>query len=164
MVSHLRSRMGLPDHVPANAPARSRQRYRDAIREYLDVRPFGDEARSVARPGLCKFVVSGTLEGPLRWNNATLIGGGLAEEIAELKRQRGKDVTILGSGELVRTLLGYGLLDELRLMIYLVILGGGERLFGDGQVGTNLELVDSRTFASGVVCLTYRSSATERPR
>src|SRR5918993_5364018 len=64
-----------------------------------------------------KFVVSAILEEPLEWNNSTVIGGNSAEEIAKLKRRPGEDITILGSGALVRSLLKDGLLDELRLMI-----------------------------------------------
>ena len=103
-----------------------------------------------------KFVVSGTLEEPLEWNNSTLIKGDVAEGIADLKRQPGKDITIIGSGALVRSLLRDGLLDEFRLMIYPVVLGSGKRLF-EGEGGRRaLELVDSKTFGTGVLYLTYR--------
>ncbi len=103
-----------------------------------------------------KFVVSATLEESLEWNNSTVIGGNAAEEIAKLKRRPGKDITVLGSGVLVRSLLRDGLLDELRLMVHPVILGGGKRLFEDEEGRKALKLVDSRTFATGVVYLTYR--------
>jgi dihydrofolate reductase len=113
--------------------------------------PMVDYINSVA-----KYVVSGTLEEPLEWNNSTLIEGNVAEEIAELKRRPGKDITILGSGGLVRSLLRAGLLDELRLMIHPVILGMGKRLFEEGDDRRALELVDSKTFGTGVLYLTYR--------
>jgi dihydrofolate reductase len=103
-----------------------------------------------------KFVVSATLEEPLEWNNSTVIGGNVAEEIAKLKRRPGKNITVLGSGALVRSLLRDGLIDELRLMVHPVILGGGKRLFEDDEDRKALTLVDSRTFATGVVYLTYR--------
>jgi dihydrofolate reductase len=103
-----------------------------------------------------KFVVSRTLEEPLEWNNSTLIKGDPAEEIAELKRQSGKDITIIGSGALVRSLLCEGLLDELRLMVHPVVLGGGKHLFEDEEDREPLELVDSKTFGTGVVSLAYR--------
>src|SRR5215204_4907067 len=104
-----------------------------------------------------KHVVSTTLEEPLEWNNSTLIKGNVAEEIAELKRQPGKDITIIiGSGNLVRSLLRDGLLDELTLMVHPVVLGGGKRLFEDNGDRKALELVDSRTFGTGVLYLTYR--------
>jgi dihydrofolate reductase len=103
-----------------------------------------------------KFVVSTTLEEPLEWNNSTLIKGNVAEEIAELKRRPGKDITILGSGALVRSLLGEGLLEELSLMVHPLVLGSGKRLFEDGDDRRGLELIDSRTFGTGVVYLAYR--------
>ena len=103
-----------------------------------------------------KHVVSGTLEEPLEWNNSTLIKGNVAEAVVKLKRQPGKDITILGSGALVRSLLRDGLLDELRLMVHPVVMGCGKRLFEDGDVRKGLELVDSKTFGTGVVSLTYR--------
>jgi dihydrofolate reductase len=103
-----------------------------------------------------KFVVSGTLEEPLEWNNSTLIEGDeFAEGIAELKRQPGKDITTIGSGALFRSLLRDRLLDELRLMVHPIVLGIGKRLFEDGEERQALELVDSKTFATGVVYLTY---------
>ena len=103
-----------------------------------------------------KFVVSETLEEPLEWNNSTLIKGNVAEEISALKRRPGKDITIVGSGALVRSLLGGGLLDELRLMVHPVVMGSGKRLFEDGGGRKDLELVDSRTFGTGVLYLAYR--------
>ena len=103
-----------------------------------------------------KYVVSTTLEGPLEWNNATLIGDNVAEEISELKRQPGKDIVISGSGALVRSLLEYGLLDELKLMIHPIVVGSGKRLFEDGEKQTALELVESKTFSTGVIYVTYK--------
>lgn len=102
-----------------------------------------------------KFVVSTTLE-EVEWNNSTLINENVAGEVSGLKRQPGKDVTTIGSGTLVHSLLQDGLLDELRLMVHPVILGSGRRLFEDGGDPKGLELVDSRTFSTGVVSLTYR--------
>ena len=103
-----------------------------------------------------KFVVSGTLEEPLGWNNSTLIQGDLAKEVVKLKRRPGKDITVLGSADLVNALLRDGLLDELRLMVHPIILGSGKRLFGDGGDSRALELMDSKTFETGVLYLTYR--------
>jgi dihydrofolate reductase len=103
-----------------------------------------------------KYVVSRTLEEPLGWSNSTLIKGGVAERIVELKQQPGKDITILGSGTLVSSLLHKGLLDELKLMIHPILLGSGERLFEEGGEQKALELADSKTFGTGVVHLTYR--------
>ena len=106
--------------------------------------------------GVAKYVVSGTLEEPLEWNNSTLIKDNVAEGIIELKRRAGEDITILGSGALVRSLLRDGLLDELRLMVHPIVLGGGKRLFEEGGDSKILELVDSKTFSTGVLYLTYR--------
>ena len=103
-----------------------------------------------------KFVVSTTLEEPLEWQNSVLIKGNVAEEIAKLKQQPGKDIGIVGSGTLVRWLLRNDLLDELSLMLHPVILGNGQRLFEEGGDQKALELVDSKTFRTGVVYLTYQ--------
>ena len=103
-----------------------------------------------------KFVVSKSLEEPLEWNNSTLIEGDIAEEITELKRQPGKDISITGSPTLVRSLLQGDLLDELRLMVHPIVVGSGKRLFGEGGESKTLELVESKTFETGVVYLTYR--------
>jgi dihydrofolate reductase len=103
-----------------------------------------------------KYVVSTTLEEPLEWNNSTLIDGDAVEEITRLKRQPGKDITLLGSGVLVHSLIAEGLLDELRLMVHPVVLGGGKRLFEEGGEQMELELLDSRTFGTGILYLTYR--------
>ena len=111
--------------------------------------------------GVSKFVVSTSLNEPLEWNNSTLIRGNVAEEVSALKRQPGKNITILGSAVLVRSLLQEGLLDELGLMVHPVILGSGKRLFGDGGDPKGLELLDSKTFDTGVVYLTYRPAGEE---
>ncbi len=103
-----------------------------------------------------KFVVSTTLEEPLEWQNSTLIKGNLAEEITELKRLPGKDITIIGSAALVQSLLADGLLDELRLMVHPLVLGGGKRIFEDRGDQKALELLDSKMFDTGVLYLTYR--------
>jgi dihydrofolate reductase len=106
--------------------------------------------------GVRKYVVSTTLEEPLEWQNSTLIAGDVAEEISELKRQPGKDIVISGSGSLVGSLLKDELIDELGLMIHPVVVGSGKRLFEEGGERIALELVDSKTFSTGVVYLTYR--------
>jgi dihydrofolate reductase len=103
-----------------------------------------------------KYVVSTTLEEPLEWQNSTLIGEDVAEEIANLKQGEGGDIVISGSGALVRSLLQYGLLDELKLMVHPILVGGGKRLFEDGGEQRALELVESQTFETGVLYLTYR--------
>jgi len=109
-----------------------------------------------------KYVVSGTLEEPLGWNNSALIRGDeFAEGIAELKRQPGKNITIIGSAALVRSLLEEGLLDELRLMVHPILLGSGKRLFEDEGDRLPLELVSSQAFATGVLDITYRPAGEQ---
>jgi dihydrofolate reductase len=111
--------------------------------------------------GLPKYVASTTLEAPLGWANSTVISGDVAEGVAKLKQQPGKDLLVFGSGDLVRTLLEGGLVDELRLMIHPLVLGGGRRLFPDGTMKTALELVDSTTTTKGVLILTYHPARTD---
>src|ERR687898_1402404 len=106
--------------------------------------------------GVRKYVVSTTLEEPLEWQNSTLIGDNVAEEISRLKEQPGKDISISGSPTLVRSLLEEDLLDELRLMVHPIVVGSGKRLFADEGDRKPLELVDSKTFSTGVVYLTYQ--------
>jgi dihydrofolate reductase len=103
-----------------------------------------------------KFVVSKTLQEPLEWNNSTLLKENVVEEIAKLKQQPGKDISITGSGTLVRSLLEDDLLDELRLMVHPIVVGSGKRLFEEGGDQKALELVGSETFSTGVLYLTYQ--------
>jgi len=119
--------------------------------------PMVDYINSVS-----KHVVSTTLEEPLEWNNSILIRGNeFAEEVPKLKQRPGKDIAILGSGILVRSLLKDDLLDELRLIIHPIVLGSGKRLFEDEGSRKPLELMDSKTFATGVLYLTYRLARQE---
>jgi dihydrofolate reductase len=103
---------------------------------------------------LPKFIASTTLKEPLDWN-ATLIGGDIAEAVSGLKEQPGDDILVCGSAALVQTLLRDDLVDELRVMLFPVVLGNGKRLFREGIGSTDLRLVDSRALGSGVVALTY---------
>jgi dihydrofolate reductase len=111
--------------------------------------------------GYPKYVASTTLQEPLEWNNSTLIEGEVAEEVFRLKQQPGKDILVFGSGKLVNTLMRDELIDEYRLMIFPIIVGGGQRLFADGIDEMVLRLVDTETFGSGVVVLTYRPAAEQ---
>jgi dihydrofolate reductase len=126
------------------------------MEQYRGPRREGLAAYTDMMNGYPKHVVSTTLEEPLEWNNSTLIKGNLAEEIANLKDQPGKDILIFGSGNLVNTLVRDDLIDEYRLMIFPIIVGSGQRLFAGGFDEMVLKLVDSETFGSGVVVLTYR--------
>ncbi len=112
---------------------------------------------------LPKFVVSTTLE-EVAWNNSRLIKGNIAEEVYKLKQQPGQDILIAGSGELVHTLMQHDLIDEYRLMVYPVVLGSGKRLFRDGSDTTVLRLVETKTFSSGVVVLSYQSAGKEEKK
>ena len=106
-----------------------------------------------------KLVVSTTLD-TVEWQNSTLIKGNVAEELTRLKQQPGKNIGITGSGTLVRSLLRDGLLDELRLLVHPIVAGSGKRLFPDGSEQTPLKLVDSKTFSTGVLSLTYQPAGT----
>jgi dihydrofolate reductase len=103
-----------------------------------------------------KYVVSSTLEEP-SWENSTVISGNVAEEVSKLKEQPGGSILVAGSVQLVRTLFEHGLVDELHLMVFPVVLGKGKRLFDDGLGKSALQLVESRPVGpDGVVILVYR--------
>jgi dihydrofolate reductase len=114
-----------------------------------DEEGFGDRMNS-----LPKYVASRTLAEPLEWN-ASLLPGDAVEEVHKLKRQPGGDLLIYGSGELVRSLLPHGLIDELRLMIHPVFIGSGKRLL-ERTDRSGLTLIDNRATEKGVVTLTYQ--------
>jgi dihydrofolate reductase len=105
-----------------------------------------------------KYVASTTLEEPLAWSNSTLLEGDAAEAVARLKRQPGKDLTVLGSGELVQALMRRNLVDVYVLLIHPLVLGSGRRLFSDGGPSTALRLVDTTTTTTGVVIATYEAA------
>lgn len=102
-----------------------------------------------------KYVVSGTLTEPLPWENSILLSGDPTASVAELKAESGPDLGIVGSGELVRSLLAAGLIDRYVLLIHPLVLGQGRRLFDDRGPGADLELVDSVTTSKGVIIGTY---------
>ena len=102
-----------------------------------------------------KYVVSTTLT-KVEWKNSALVKGNLAEAIAKLKQQPGKNIGVSGSPTLVRSLLQNDLLDELILMVHPVVVGNGKRLFKDGGALKRLSLVDSKTTRTGVMILTYQ--------
>jgi dihydrofolate reductase len=106
--------------------------------------------------GIPKVVVSSTLKTPLAWQNSTLIGGNVAEELTKLKQQPGKNIGITGSGTLVRSLLEQGLLDELHLLVHPLVVGKGKRLWDGDVAQVPLKLVASKTLSTGVLSLTYQ--------
>jgi dihydrofolate reductase len=105
-----------------------------------------------------KYVASTTLQEPLPWHNSTLLAGDAADAVAELKQQPGKDFGVLGSGQLVQSLMRRNLVDEFLLMIHPLVFGTGRRLFPDGGPFAPLRLVDSVTTTTGVVIATYETT------
>ena len=105
--------------------------------------------------GMPKYVASRTLREPLQWN-ATLIKGDVAEEIAKLRQEPGKSLLQYGVGELTHTMLKHGLVDEFRILVYPFAFGEGPRIFEHMGVNT-LKLVETKTFSSGVVLLSYQT-------
>jgi dihydrofolate reductase len=101
-----------------------------------------------------KYVVSSTLDKP-DWNNSTVLDGDVAEEVAKLKQQQDGDIVVHGSAKLVQALIEHDLVDELRLMVFPVVLGSGKRLFGDTSDKKRLRLTDSKTVGDGVSILVY---------
>ncbi len=114
-----------------------------------------DEEFADTMNGMAKFVASETLD-DVEWQNSTLIEGDVAEGVARLKQQPGKNIQVIGSGDLARTLMQHDLVDEYQLMIHPVVLGSGKRLFGKASDTTALRLVETRTTTTGVVILTYQ--------
>ena len=102
-----------------------------------------------------KFVVSTTLDKP-EWNNSTVISGDVAAQVGKLKKQFDNDVVVHGSAQLAQALLEEGLVDELRLMVFPVVLGAGKRLFGETSDKKPLELAESKTVGDGVSVQVYR--------
>ncbi|MCL4535074.1 MAG: dihydrofolate reductase family protein [Bacteroidetes bacterium] len=103
-----------------------------------------------------KYVASTTLMEPLPWSNSTLLKGDAAEAVARLKDELDKDLVVLGSGELLQSLMRRNLVDEYVLLIHPLILGSGRRLFVDGGAFVALRLVDTKTTTTGVVITTYQ--------
>lgn len=111
------------------------------------------ESGGVYFNGTRKYVVSRTLD-KVEWNNSVLIQEDIIEEIKKLKNEDGSDIVVHGSATLVQTLIKHQLVDRIRLLVYPVVLGKGKRLFQDGTTAT-LNLVETRSFSSGVVGLIY---------
>ena len=105
-----------------------------------------------------KYVVSSTLQ-EASWENTTILAGELAGEVARLHREIDGTILVAGSAQLVQGLLEHGLVDELRLMVFPVLLGEGKRLFGDVSEKKPLRLTDSKTLGDGIALLTYEPAA-----
>lgn len=111
-----------------------------------------------------KYVVSNTLTEPFPWINSTLLAGDAAPAVARLKEQPGEDIAVLGSGELVRSLMRRNLVDEYKLLIHPLVLGSRRRLFPDNSPFARLRLTDSVTTTTGLVIATYQPAETTEPR
>jgi dihydrofolate reductase len=103
---------------------------------------------------LPKYIVSSTLKDPV-WNNSTVLKGDVVNEVSKLKQELDGDIVVYASRQLVRTLMEHDLIDELRLMVYPVVLGAGERLFGETSDKKSMRLVSTRTVEGGLAYLTY---------
>jgi dihydrofolate reductase len=105
--------------------------------------------------GMPKYVVSSTLQEP-DWNNSTVLRGDLAEQVSELKGRVGGNIVVHGSAQLVQGMLEHDLIDELRLMLFPVVLGSGKRLFGETSDKKSMTLTESITVGGGISILIYR--------
>jgi dihydrofolate reductase len=108
-----------------------------------------------------KYVASRTLTDPLPWENSILLDGDVPSAVARLKRELPKDILVMGSGELVETLMRHGLVDEYVLLIHPLVLGSGRRLFTDGGPAAELRLVSSSAAPNGVIVASYRGAEPE---
>jgi dihydrofolate reductase len=104
--------------------------------------------------GLPKYVVSSTLQEP-KWSNSTVLTGDVVSEVSKLKQELAGDIVVYASYQLGRTLIEHDRVDELRLLVYPVVLGAGERLFGETSDKKPLRLVDTKTVGDGLILLTY---------
>jgi dihydrofolate reductase len=109
--------------------------------------------------GVPKYVASRTLAGPLDWQGSTLVSESIAEGVTSLK-ERHDELHVIGSLNLVQSLLRFGLIDRLDLWLYPVLLGSGKQVFGDGTVPTALRLVESVTYPNGMLQLSYETAGT----
>jgi dihydrofolate reductase len=107
--------------------------------------------------GVPKYVASRTLAGPLAWQGSTLVAGDLAESITAVK-ERHDEVHVIGSLDLVQSLLRFGLVDRLNLWLYPLLLGSGKQVFGGGTIPTALRLTESVTYPNGTLQLAYETA------
>jgi dihydrofolate reductase len=124
--------------------------------EFAAAWPARDDELADKFNSLPKHVVSSTLEDP-EWNNSTVLDGDAVDEVSRLKRELDGDILVYGSVRLARALIEQDLVDELRVMVYPVVLGAGERLFGELSDKKTLRLTESRTVGDDAAILTYES-------
>jgi dihydrofolate reductase len=104
--------------------------------------------------GMPKYVVSSSLHDP-KWNNATVLKGDVVDDVSKLKQELDGEIVVYASRQLVSTLMEHDLVDELRLVVFPVVLGAGERLFGETSDKKPMRLVDTKTLGEGLAFLTY---------
>ena len=123
--------------------------------EYFATRSSSQSGEWVDRlNSLPKYVVSSTLEDP-KWTNGTVLNGEVISEVSKLKREREGEIVVYGSRPLVRALMEHDLVDELRLTVFPVALGAGERLFGETSDKRPMRLIDTGTIGEGLAHMTY---------
>jgi dihydrofolate reductase len=121
----------------------------------------GDYPEAAAMNNATKYVASRSLQS-LEWQNSHLLDGDATESVAKLKQTDGLDLVVVGSSNLIQSLLAAGLVDELELWVFPVVLGRGKRVFGEGAVPGSLELVATRASTTGVLINTYRPAGEIR--
>jgi dihydrofolate reductase len=116
-----------------------------------------EEEQAMAQPlnTLPKYVASRTLTDPLEWQNSRVLHGEIQDAVAALKREEGNALHVIGSTDLVRTLLRHDLVDELRVIVDPVIVGGGKRIFGDDGMLRRMQLAESQVTTTGAIIATY---------
>ncbi|HEX3425158.1 MAG TPA: dihydrofolate reductase family protein [Acidimicrobiales bacterium] len=132
-----------------------RRTYEDLLTTWNDRGGMFKDALNSAQ----KYVVSQTLTEPLAWPNSTLLTGNAVDAVAELRSRPGRELHIMGSGQLIETLVAHQLIDEFLLTTFPVVVGSGRRLFS-GDTYLELGLVDAKATKSGVVIATYRTVST----
>jgi len=131
-----------------------RRTYEDLLTTWNSRGGMFKDALNAAR----KYVVSQTLTDPLPWPNSTLVAGNVVDAVTELRSRPGRELHIMGSGQLIETLVAHQLVDEFLLMIFPVVLGSGRHLFS-GDTYMQLDLVDAKATSSGVVIATFRRNS-----
>lgn len=134
----------------------------DIFAGYWPKRPAEDKL-ALLMNSLPKWIVSTSLKEPLAWENSTLIKGSVAQEVAKLKQQNGKNILVIGSGDLVQTLMKHDLIDEYRLMVHPLVLGSGKRLFRDDSPKVSLRLTDTKRTGTGIMILIYEPERRGNP-
>ena len=129
---------------------------------FAEAWPSRDGAFADKFNNMPKYVVSSTLSEP-KWNNSTVLKGDVAAEVEKLKQQYDGDIVVHGSAQLVQYLIEHDLVDELRVMVYPVVLGSGKRLFGETSGKKPLRLADSKVVGDGVIILTYARASVPEP-